>query len=709
MQFYKKIIIVIICLVGFIPARQLFAQDTTNIVVKDSLTTPKDSIKTIVPLTAKEIKQHKRDSIKIVRDSLKIIRDSIRLAKPRILKTPSIPDSLYYKRILTWSNDTYFNRLNQNKLDTTFNEWYSEYPFYKEDINATYLGVIGSATQNYNYFKYKKLEVAQFYSPYMAYSSSPEDQPYYNTKSPYTELAYWGTILASKNKEEANIKILHTQNITPEFNFALLYQKYGGKGLLEREDTDNRTFSLTGNYLGKKYTAHGGFIHHRIKRLENGGVKDTKMVLDTILDSKVIEINLKEASNNLLRNTFYINHTYGIPIRFKKGDTTAIGDGTMAYIGHYGEYSYYSKSYKDMIATNDQAGRNFYDNKFYINPTTSSDSLSINQFENRLYIKLQPWAKEAILSTIEGGIGYQYLKLYNPNKDMFISNNNSISQNNLYVYAGVGGKLKKYFNWDGYGKYHFAGYNINDFEIRARGQFSFYPFKEKKDGIHLTAIFGLDNSRPDYYSNNYYSNHYVWNNNFNKITTTKIEGQLDIPKWKMSAFFGYALLSNYVYYDTLGIIRQSTDKINVMSAYLQKNFKVWHLHFDNQILFQLSSKQDVLPLPMLSLHLRYYFEFVVVKNAMTMQIGADATFNTAYHAPAYNPATGAFQIQNKELVGNCPYIDVFANIQWKRASIFLKFTNAGQGWPTADYFSAYQYIKPKRAFKVGIHWPFYIH
>jgi hypothetical protein len=53
---------------------------------------------------------------------------------------------------------------------------------------------------------------------------------------------------------------------------------------------------------------------------------------------------------------------------------------------------------------------------------------------------------------------------------------------------------------------------------------------------------------------------------------------------------------------------------------------------------------------------------------------------------------------------------VFVNIQWKRACIFLKAVNLNMGWPnkSVDYFSAAGYIAPQRAFKFGIHWPFYI-
>ncbi|MBO8484951.1 MAG: hypothetical protein IAB78_00810, partial [Bacteroidetes bacterium] len=66
--------------------------------------------------------------------------------------------------------------------------------------------------------------------------------------------------------------------------------------------------------------------------------------------------------------------------------------------------------------------------------------------------------------------------------------------------------------------------------------------------------------------------------------------------------------------------------------------------------------------------------------------------------------------QNDELYGNCPFIDVFVNIQWKRACIFIKAVNLGMGWPnnSADYFSADGYIRSQRAIKFGIFWPFYV-
>ena len=173
--------------------------------------------------------------------------------------------------------------------------------------------------------------------------------------------------------------------------------------------------------------------------------------------------------------------------------------------------------------------------------------------------------------------------------------------------------------------------------------------------------------------------------------------------------FKSALVNNYLYNDTLGIVRQNTGLINVMSAYLRKDFKLWWFHLDNQILFQYSSDQSTLPLPMFTFHMRYYLEMEAVKNVLTIQLGADARLNTPYYAPAYNPALGTFQLQTREMIGYNPYIDIFLNMQWKRVNIFLKVINVGEGWPTgASSFSAYHYIRPSLGFKFGIHWPFYI-
>ena len=864
--------------------------------VRDSVRKVKDAYKDSVAM----VKQQKADSIHHIKDRIRTVKDSIRWSRPRVLETVFLPDSLYYDRIISWTTGTRVNEYRHADMDTTFNDWYTEYPFYKEDIDAVYLGTVGSAVQNVNFFKRREFDIFKAYAPYITYSHTPENMPFFNTKAPYTELAYWGTIFAFKDKEETNVRFMHTQNITPAWNLAVLFQGWKAAGILQKEATANNSLEVTTNYLGKRYVMNAGFIHHNIDREENGGIQDSYMVRDTTVDAKTIAVNLQNARNKLSRNTFFINHSYDILLESDLARMTkamdadsaftatvdslikvkmaayersvdaavaavkakaaaearaadslaALADSTAAMlmdslgtaldstgavldsaamsldsagvmidsaeavldsvvtavdtastasaagttadsllsaqvrdslsaqvpdslssvskyaspedsiaavradsiatavadsllrasimdtlrpptedeivasladsllfgqagnsprltVGHIGEVSRFYRFYTDEIT--DEVGRNFYNNMFYINPTSSADSMRLFTVENKLFFKLQPWKRDAIVSEISGGVGYQWNSIYAFRPDMFLTGNRNIHQHNMYLYAGASGEYKKYLNWGATAQYSFLGYYQNDFNVDAHVGVSFYPFKDKSEPITLNGRFSTSLKEPDWFSQHYYSNHYVWDNDFGKTSTTKVEASLDIPKWKMEAYFGYALVNNYLYNDTLGIARQNTGLINVMSAYLRKDFKIWWFHLDNQILFQYSSDKNTLPLPMLTFHMRYYIEMEAVKNVLTVQLGADARMNTPYYAPAYNPALGTFQLQTRELIGYNPYIDIFLNLQWKRVNIFLKVINVGEGWPTgASSFSAYHYIRPTLGFKFGIHWPFYI-
>ena len=751
----------------------ILAQDTLELMMLDSLYV-KDSTEVATAkfnawynsLTKKERKKYDYEQAlpgKIaelnrkmeVKDSIKAAKDSVIAATPRILETFAIPDSMQYKRIISWNEDRYFHDVNLKELDTTYNYHFNEYPFYKEDINTTWLGVSGSPEMTYNYFKRAQTDNAIFYTPLQRYSYSPETLPNYNTKTPHTELAYWGTLFANKEKEESNIRVLTTQNILPELNLTLEFRRFGGNGILKREDTNNRNVVIASNYMGKRYLMHTGYIYNKVARSENGGIVDNFWIRDTTVDAREIDIYLKNASSTTKKNTLFLDQSYRIPFTFLEnlkgrkerkrqeavrdsimtsGDSLAIAalleketldeieetevavdtvnkDITTAIIGHSSEYSVFRRIYQDDISTSDDLGRQFFNDRFYLNPTRSADSLRVMKFENRFFIRLQPWKSDAIVSKLDVGIGDKLANYFTFNTADYIQGSSNTLLNSTYLYAGARGQYKKYFTWDAKGEYTFLGYEINDFGIHANLAFSAYPFRrDRKSPLTLKAHFETTLKEPDYYEQHLCTNHYMWNNDFGKISSTKIGAVLEIPRWDLHASFDYALLSNNIYYDTEGIVRQNTDPMSVMTASLRKDFIVWKFHLDHQALFQLSSNKDVIPLPMLALNLRYYLQFDVVKKVMQMQIGANAAFTTKWYAPAFNPVLGVFHNQNVAEYGNCPYIDAFVNIQWKRACIFVKIVNVNMGWPnkSADYFSAAGYIAPQRAIKFGISWPFYI-
>ena len=191
----------------------LAGRDSIAVAGMDSLAVAgADSLAMADSLAAPKVVLTEKQKRKMYRDSVKAVKDSIRLSTPRILETCAFPDSLYYEKIFAWNTNTYFNKQERIQVDTTFNDWYTESPFFHEDVNATYLGVIGSASQNFNWFKRREFDIAPFYAPYLAYTYTPETMPFYNTKTPHTILAYWGTLFSYTNKEESSMKFMNTQN-----------------------------------------------------------------------------------------------------------------------------------------------------------------------------------------------------------------------------------------------------------------------------------------------------------------------------------------------------------------------------------------------------------------------------------------------------------------------------------------------------------------
>ena len=269
---------------------------------------------------------HRQDSTLKAKDSLKRVRDSIIENTPRILETAFLPDSLFYKRLVTWRHNRLYNSMETFDWDTTANYHFYDYPFMRKDVGATWLGMPGSAVQQYNFFRRGEEQSTSFYQALESWTYTPENLTQWNTKTPYTELEYYGNLLKSSTLSADNFRVFTTQNILPTLNIALEMKRYGGAGTLKNEETKNNTYVVSGNYLGKKYLAHAGFIYNKSSRQESGGMQDTKWIRDTTVDVREIDVNLASASNRYRKMSLFFDQSYRIPFEFieqlrHRGDT----------------------------------------------------------------------------------------------------------------------------------------------------------------------------------------------------------------------------------------------------------------------------------------------------------------------------------------------------------------------------------------------------
>lgn len=622
---------------------------------------------------------------------------------PTTLETYVFTDSvLKAQPVFKWMASPYFNTVNLKQLDTLISENRTELPFYKKDVGATNLGPTGSATMLHNYFNRTSSEFFPFFDPYSIYHNAPDKVEFYNTKTPYSDLSYHTS--GSKRVSEDNLKVLFTTNVLPAWNIGILYHRYGAKGAYQNQGTKSKSFTAFTSYTGERYVAHAGYIYNAITNNENGGILNDRYFTDTVMDAGAIDVQLKTAKNKLRSNTYFLTHSYGIPVEVlnKRRDSTSLDGGTMVYFGHSFEYSRYHRLYTD--AASDTITE-YYDRHYLSRKNGSSDSSFSSQLDNKVYMRLQPWSSNFWISNIDVGAGYRFEKYYFFNPAYYLQGKSNDSESTGYIYGGASGIFRQYFKWDAFLKYHFTGYRQNDlyFDITARA--SIYPLPK---GIHLQGRFTFDNKEPAYFTENYFSNHVMWYNNFDKTQETKIQLSLSIPDWSMEAGFNNAVVNKPIYYGLDGLPQQSADVVNITSVYLQKNFKLWLFHFDHRLLMQLTSNEDVMPLPTFSGNISYYLQSEWVKSVLNTQIGFDVYYNTKFYDYAYNPAAGMFHTQNERKLGGYPWIDFFANFKWKRANIYVKMTNVAQGIiGNRDYFSALHYPRNNRMFRIGIRWRFY--
>ena len=699
--------------------------DSINVITDDSLMIFEGNDRPNVPLSDSVANINPvvqfPDSLGLDIDSLIIRRGKSKKEKEKVdtLSTYFFSDTLRYNNIITWTLNRYLNSYRLTSPDTLQSERMTDLPFYLKDVGVTYLGVTGSASLLHSYFKRDpQSDIFPFLDPYSLYTRTPDNMKFYNTKGPFSNLSYYTS--GNKRVVEDNIEVVFTQNINPNWNIGINYKKTGAIGLYQNQRTKDKTFNIFTSYVGKRYVAHAGYIYNGISNKENGGIVNDAFLKDTILEPDAINTRLLTAANEIKSNTYFLTHSYGVPLNlFNRADST-LGEGTIVYFGHSFEYSRYRRiyadgaqdtAYMDFIGSPDQY-QHYYDNN-YLSSVRSYDSTFASRLDNRVFMRVQPYSSTAIISKIDGGLGYSFDKYYGFNPSSYLYDKGKDHKPSTgYVYGNAQGMFSKYFVWDAFLKYHFSGYKMNDLRFDATARLSLYPLKS---GIHFNGRFLLDNREQPYFVQNYFSNHFKWNNNFDKTTETRIEASVSIPDWNIDLGFNNSIISKYVYFGDDALPHQASDVVNITSFYFNNYLKWWILRLDTHIVVQNTSNDNVIPLPAVSANIKLYQESVWVRNkenpnliVLNSRIGFDVYYNTKFYDYAYNPATGMFHTQSESKIGNYPWIDLFASFKWKRANIYVKFTNAAEGIiGERNYFSALHYPRNRRMLRLGVNWYFH--
>jgi len=603
---------------------------------------------------------------------------------------PQVPPN--YRYVKTWHISEQFAVADSVPVDTMHLNFQNANPIDKFSISNSFNGNLGSPIQSKVYFDRPENTDFIFSNAYFPYLMNVQHATFYNTKTPLSNLNYitGGTHL----RAEDNIKFLFTANANKRLNIGTTVDYMRTVGEYAYQAVSRFSGSLFGSYDGKHYSATALFAANKMKNQENGGLEKatdiTSGILPELLDTRLA------AQSTFTQNQIYFNQQYSIgferAVRITK-DSVRMDYVPVTRFAHTLKLDDVRKRYYE-----NSVDKSFYTNTYGVG-TLTNDTASLQTLTNNLSVSMaeefNKWMDFGLTAYMENEVQrYVYTKDNMLNLDFKTS-------------TKVGGILSKQrgqlFRYNLQGELTFLGYKAGNFLLKANvGGF----FKVWNDSISMTANGFVRSDKPSLFFDYYESNHFRWENDFTNVYRTHVGGTFSIPTQSLSVDVSIENITKHVYLDSAALPQQYSGNIQVMAFNFKKDFHVGKFTLENNVVYQVSSKTDILPLPSFVLYHNLYFHDKWF-SVLSVQFGADVRYHTAYYAPTYMPATGQFYSQNKTMIGNYPVMNAYVNCHLKRTRFFLEYYHLNNKFMKGEYFSMPYYPIDPAVVKLGISWNFY--
>jgi len=618
--------------------------------------------------------------------------DSIK--KPRILKEWTLSHDYTEEVIIPF--DTTFSLYQRSRIADKYSP-----------INAT-LGNYGLPFYQINFFDRITDPDKFLYSYYYPFMHLPSNALFMNTQVPYTELDW--SFAGPRPTSEQTLRVRHSQNINRFLNFGLIYDIIFSLGQYNYQRAADKTFTFYTSYTGVKYKLYFSAGLNNILSYENGGiVKTSDLSLSNTLDVPTNLGALNKANSGLKDKNILLvqRYTFSSNPVVKSDSTSSRRGGFFGLSGtftHVFEFESIGRTYKD---ADPKSG--FYDTVF-VTPIKTADTLFNRMIKNTLRFDFS--TDDTRKFRLGGGFGIRNEILlfshiipvpytYTPYPTEFHRGDNILVGK---LFNDIGEK----FRWLATGELTITGYRSGDFNLQGEIDKSF----DLKKGRASWQLYGsMMNRQPSFWYEQWGGNNFKWDNNFSKEFRIDFGTAIKYPARKTELKFNYAVLKNYVDFDTTAHPSQYSGSFSVAAISLKNELRAWKFHLATDAVVEKSTNVNVLDLPLVTIKSAGYFEhlfrFAKSNGKLNTQLGVDVTYHTTYHPYSYMPATGRFYRQDQVTLGDYPYINVFLNFKIKRTRIFLMVDHVNSGTNGYRYFIVPTYPMNIRMFRYGFSWTFY--
>ncbi len=600
------------------------------------------------------------------------------------------------QHVKTWHISEPFATADTIPADTLYRNFQDDNLIDRFSIANSFNGNLGSPIQSKIYFDRPLSSDFMFADAYFPYMRRIDNITFYNTKKPFSNITYNSG--GSTYRKEEEIKFLFTTNFGKKLNFGTTLDYFHAWGEYNNQSAKRFNGSLFGNFEGRRYKATGAVTLNNISNFENGGISDISIITEQQeIASKDIPTNLNAYSKHNY-NSFFYNHQYCIgferPIKISE-DSTYLEYVPVTRFSHTIKLDEAKKLYYEP-----KIDSVFYQNTYMKDLKETKDTAALQSITNLFSVHMEEefnkWMQFGLTAYLQ-----TETQFFTYNVDTLLGHK---SLNNVKVGGILSKQRGKILRYNVLGEIGLVGYKAGNFLLK--GDVGTY-FRLWNDSVALVANGFMRTDEPSYFLQSYNSNHFRWDNDFGAIYRTRVGGRFSIPTRSFNLDVSVENIMNHVYFNSDGIPTQFSGGVQVLSANLKQDFHIGKFALENNVIYQASSRQELLPLPTLAIFHNLYYHDLWFK-VLTVQVGANLRYHTAYYAPNYMPATGQFHVQNEVKIGNFPVVNAYLNFHLKQVRFFIQYYHLNQMFAKqGNYFSMPNYPINPAILKTGISWNFY--
>lgn len=647
-------------------------------------------------------------------------------------------------RLTPYLGDVYEAPMDTNRLNfgnSTLADAYS--------LSAGYLANIGSPIQTRIFTERKEARDFVYADAYDYYITTPENAYWYDTKIPYTNINYvQGGASASR---EDRLNGVLTWSFNKRVNVGVDADYIYSRGQYNSNGNKLLSYRFFGSYLSDKYELHAYASNFNFVNYENGGLLDDEYLTNPDkysenkreVEPKNYETRYSNTWNRVRGKRFFFTHRYNLGFHRELAELDSLGNHKQVFVPvssfiHTFDYEDNRRHFisNDNIDSAYVVPRDAYGNEvgdYYDKESgrrylqyvygidnglsdVSSSWILRNTFGLSLREGFQNWAKFGVAAFVRfekrkfklpgrvPGVEYdpQYGSGPYPTPTTL---DYPLEEIHDEFSTYLGGELSKrqgsLLTYNARGEFCLVGDDLGEFRLQGELQTTF-PLFGKDASIKAEGY--LRNVTPAFFQRNHHSRYYWWDSetvNLKKVQQFYAGGEVHLASTNTTIKAGVESVQNYVYFDRTGRPAQYGSNLQVITARLKQNFYYRGFGWENEAAYQMSSNEDVLPLPDISAYTNLYVQFKLAR-VLTMQIGADVHYYTSYHAPYYEPATQQFRVQDQVKIGNYPLINGYVNFHLKQARFFIMGYNLGSYFLDPEYFSLAHYPMNPFLLKMGI-------